>query len=177
MHKSWVKVELPVYNLWVGSVEPLESAEQHAWINENIKAVINVTDSPYFTFEMSSWIKTGWFPIDEYAKWPISSLFGAKRMLDYCINARLPTFVHCSGGICRSRHVVALWLVSRGFSFANACESVRLDPEAINVLVDRGKINLTDLKILREASKSSYSLCGLRQYVEGDGNIESQDSG
>ena len=58
-----------------------------------------------------------------------------------------------------------------------ACESVRLDADAINVLLDRGKINLTDLKILVEASKSSHSLCGIRQYVEGDGNAESQDSG
>jgi len=176
MAKSWVKVELPAYNLWVGSVEPLERVEQHAWLNQNVKAIINVTDSPYFTFEMSSWIKTGWFPIDEYVKWPIASLFGAKRMLDYCcISARLPTFIHCSGGVCRSRCMVALWLHSRGFSFEQSCASVKLEPDALNTLLDRGKINLLDLKILTEASKSSFSLCGIRQYVEGDGNTESQD--
>ena len=172
---SWVKVVVPDFGITIGSVENLEIHQQRTWLLENFRAVINVTDSPYFTFDASPWIKALWFPIDEYAKWPTTSLFGIKRALDYCFGARLPTFVHCSGGINRSRHAVALWLFSCGHSAEFSCVSSGLDKDAIDTLVDRGIITRQDLRILLEANKSTFCLGSIRTYVKGDATLESQE--
>jgi protein tyrosine phosphatase len=174
---TWVKVQLPDFGITIGSVEQLEIHAQRAWILENCRAVINVTDSPYFTFDVSPWIKALWFPIDEYTRWPTTSLFGAKRALDYCHQARLPTFVHCSGGINRSRHIVALWLFSCGHSAKFSCESSGLDEDSIDKLVDKGSITRQDLRILLEANQSTFCLGSIRSYVKGDVTLESQELG
>lgn len=174
---TWVKVALPEFGLWIGSVETLELAQQTEWLKNHVRAIVNVADSPWFTFTASSWIKTLWFPIDEYRRWPTAALFGAKIALDNLHRQGLPTFVHCSGGINRSRHVVALWLWSRGMSAEEACERCKLKPEAIDLLVDRGTILKQDLKILLEANRSTFCLGSIRAYVEGDAPLESQDVG
>jgi hypothetical protein len=170
-------VELPQFGITIGSVEPLELAAQNTWLQENVRAIVNVTDSPWFTFAVSPWIKTLWFPIDEYVRWPTTSLFGAKLALDHLQHLGMPTFVHCSGGINRSRHIVALWLWSRGMAAAQACTLSGLKPEAIDTLVDRGTITKRDLKILLEANKSTFCLGSIRAYVEGDAKLESQSLG
>jgi protein tyrosine phosphatase len=177
-HKpTWVKVVLPNFGITVGSVETLELEQQRQWLINNVRAIVNVTDMPYFTFTISSWIKALWFPIDEYTRWPTASLFGAKRALDFLHEAGIPTFVHCSGGINRSRHVVALWLFSRGHSAEFSCQSVGLKEDAIDTLVDKGSITKADLRILLEAQKSTYCLSSIRSYVRGDVTLESQELG
>lgn len=173
----WVKVELPEFGITIGSVEHVVLGAQETWLRDHVRAVVNVADSPWFTFTMSPWIKTLWFPIDEYRRWPTSALFGAKIALDHLHHQSLPTFVHCSGGINRSRHVVALWLWSRGMDASKACERCKLKPEAIDILVDRGTITKQDLKILLEANRSTFCLGSIRAYVEGDVQPESQDIG
>lgn len=170
---SWVKVQIQDLKLVIGSYEPMEHAEQLDWLHLNCDAVINVSDFPCLSFCLLG-PKSLWFPIDEKVRWPIASLFGVKRALDMHIDTlHSRTFVHCAGGINRSRTAVALWLYSRGEDAERACAAVGLREDWIDHLLDKGLLTEHDLKILLMADKSTYSLMGIRQYVDGEGQIDS----
>jgi hypothetical protein len=90
----------------------------------------------------------------EHAKWPITSLFGIVKTIDAFNKPAKRIYVHCHGGITRSRAVVAIWLMSQSsISMSNAEEIVGIPSGYLNRLMDQGRFAKFDLDILRMSHK------------------------
>ena len=74
------------------------------------------------------------------------------RILPFLAEAdsrKMPTVVHCSGGIGRTGHVLAAWLVRhRGTDVDTALSQVRSTGRNPREAVDAGRATLTELKAL-----------------------------
>jgi hypothetical protein len=160
---TWIKNRLEAPNglkIITGSWEPLHHKEQLAWMVAEPQVIINVADSACFTFELSSKGKPNyWFPILEYARWPVSNLFGVKRVLDFCsIHPGVTVFVHCHGGLVRSKAVVAIWLMERfKLSIQEAEQLTKMDEGQLGQLFTNGRVTKYDLDLLRASGTRSIN--------------------
>jgi hypothetical protein len=139
--------------LIVGSYEVLRSDDQLAWIAKSVHLCINVSDSPCYSHQMIS-VGNIWFPIVEHAKWPITSLYGITTTIDAFNKPGRRIYIHCHGGITRSRAVIAIWLLSQSsIVMTHAEEIVGIPTGYLSRLMDLGRFSKHDLDVLRYAHR------------------------
>lgn len=92
-------------------------------------AVINVSDSPCATFDYQLKVPSFWFPINEIGQWGHSPFYGAIRVVNqYWYNyINRPVLIHCHAGANRSPSVAYAILLAKGYTPAEAEESLNYE--------------------------------------------------
>lgn len=131
-------------------------------------AVINVADSPCLSLDMSRWIPSLWFPVNEVGDWGYAVFYGAQKTWYSFRTADKPVLIHCHGGAVRAPHVVYALLLGDGMSEEGAAKALETKdlPASFKRKMRQGYIPKDIVEFLKAAKENpTFSIIGVLNHI------------